>query len=89
MIWTIEWDDRARKELRKLDRAVQREILRYLRERITEGGDPRRLGKPLRHELHGLWRYRIGDYRVVCRLEDERLIVLVIAVGHRRRVYAG
>ena len=87
MTWTVEWDDRARRELRRLDRAVQRQILRYFRERIATDDDPRRFGRGLRHELQGLWRYRIGDYRTVCRIEDDHLVVLVLVVGHRRQVY--
>ena len=87
MTWNVEWDDRARRELRQLDRQVQRTILRYFSERIATDDDPRRFGKPLRHELQGLWRYRIGDYRAVCQIENDQLIVLVLAVNHRRQVY--
>ena len=85
--WTVEWDDRARRELRKLDHTVQNNILRYFRERIITDDDPRRFGKALRHELSGLWRYRIGDYRAVCQILDDQLIVLVLAVAHRRNIY--
>ena len=87
MTWTIEWDDRARRELRRLDKQVQRNILKYFSERIANNEDPRRFGKGLRHELQGLWRYRIGDYRAICHIEDDRLVVLVLEVGHRRQVY--
>ena len=87
MTWTVEWDDRARCELRRLDRQVQRGILKYFSERIATGEDPRRFGKGLRHELQGLWRYRVGDYRAICHIEDDRLVVLVLGVGHRRQVY--
>jgi mRNA interferase RelE/StbE len=87
LTWSVEWDDRARRELRQLDRQVQRTILHYFSERIATDDDPRRFGKPLRHELQGLWRYRIGDYRAVCQIEDDHLIVLVLAVAHRRHVY--
>jgi mRNA interferase RelE/StbE len=85
--WTVEFDDRARRELRKLDPQTQREILRYLRERIAGSPDPRQFGKPLRLQLAGLWRYRVGDSRLICRIEDDRLVVLVIRVAHRRNVY--
>lgn len=85
--WTVEFDDRARRELRKLDEQIQREILRYLRERVAGSADPRQFGKPLRMNLAGLWRYRVGDYRLICRLEENRLVVLVLQVGHRREVY--
>ena len=87
MTWTVEWDDYARRELRKLDHTVQDNILRYFRERIMVDDDPRRFGKALKHELKGLWRYRIGDYRVVCQILDDQLIVLVLAVAHRRNIY--
>jgi mRNA interferase RelE/StbE len=83
----VEFDDRARRELRKLDGKNQQAILRYLRERIAVAEDPRRFGKPLRMNLAGLWRYRVGDYRPICRIEENRLIVLVLQVGHRREVY--
>ncbi len=87
MTWSVEWDDRARRELRRLDHQAQRNILRYFSERIATDEDPRRFGKALQHELQGLWRYRIGDYRALCHIENNRLVVLVLAVGHRRQVY--
>ena len=85
--WTVEFDDRARRELRKLDAKIQQTILRYLRERLAGTEDPRRFGKPLRRNLAGLWRYRVEDYRLICRLEDDRVVVLVLQVGNRRDVY--
>ncbi len=87
MIWQVEFDDRALKELRKLDKPIQRQILRFLRLRIATDENPRRLGSPLRGDLHGLWRYRVGPYRLICRIEDNRLIVLVLGVGHRKEIY--
>lgn len=87
MTWSVEWDDAARRELRKLDRTIQQRILRFFRERVMVDDDPRRFGKALQHELQGLWRYRIGDYRVICQIQDERITVLVLAVGHRRHIY--
>jgi len=86
-VWTVEFDDRARRELRKLNPKTQREILRYLRTRIAGPEDPKRFGKPLRTNLAGLWRYRVDDYRLICRLENDSLVVFVIKVGHRRDVY--
>jgi mRNA interferase RelE/StbE len=85
--WTVEFDDRARRELRKLAAEIQQSILSYMRQRIAGSTDPRQFGKPLRMNLAGLCRYRVGDYRLICRLEDNRLVVLVIKVGHRREVY--
>lgn len=87
MTWTIEWDEAARRELRRLDPPVQREILAFLRQRIAVDADPRRFGKALRHRMRGLWRYRVGDHRIVCRIGDAQVVVLVLKVGHRRYVY--
>ena len=83
----MEFDDRARRELRKLDPKVQDDILRYLRDHVAGSANPRLFGKPLRQNLAGLWRYRVGDYRLICRLEQDRFVVLVIKVGHRRAIY--
>ena len=87
MIWKIEWDDRARRELRRLDPSVQRDILAFMRQRIAVDDDPRRYGKRLRQEMHGLWRYRVGNHRIICRIEEDRVVVLVVKVGHRKKVY--
>ena len=87
LTWTIEFDESAAKELRKLDRQMQREILNYLRQRIATSEDPRRFGKPLSRDLSGLWRYRVRDYRMVCNIEDDKLVVLVVRVSHRKDVY--
>jgi len=85
--WSVEFDDRARRELRKLDIGIQQAILRYLRERIACPEDPRRFGKPLKRNLAGLWRYRVEDYRLICRIEEDRVVVLVLRIGHRREIY--
>ncbi len=87
MTWTVEWDDRARRELRRLDPPIQKAILQYFRKRIATKEDPRHFGKSLSRELQGLWRYRVGDYRMVCQIEDNRLVVLVVTVAHRQSVY--
>jgi mRNA interferase RelE/StbE len=85
--WSVEFDDRARRELRKLDQGAQNEILRCLRERIAGNEDPTRFGKALTGNLTGLWRYRVGDYRLICRIENAAFVVMVLRVGHRRNVY--
>lgn len=83
-MWRVEFDDYARRVLRKLNRAIQDQIKRYLRERIATAEDPRRFGKSVAGNGIVLWRYRIGDHRIVCKIEDDRLTVLVVAVGHRK-----
>ncbi|MBP6964226.1 MAG: type II toxin-antitoxin system RelE/ParE family toxin [Armatimonadetes bacterium] len=87
MAWKVEWDERAVRDAEKLGHEARRRILKYLRERIATDADPRRLGKPLTADRAGFWRYRVGDYRIVCRIEDDRVVVLVLAVGHRSTVY--
>lgn len=87
MNWTYRFDERALKEIKKLGRQAQREIITYLDERVAGSADPRRFGKGLKADLAGLWRYRVGDYRIICQIRDQELIVLIIAVGHRRNVY--
>jgi mRNA interferase RelE/StbE len=87
MPWRVEFDRDAARDLRKLDVKAQRLILRYLRERIATDEDPRRFGHALTGDLKGLWRYRVGDYRILVSIEDDRFIVLVVTIGHRREVY--
>ena len=87
MIWTVEWDERARKELRKLDKKLQKDILTYLRERIAVDADPRRFGKPLSYDKHGLWRYRVQNARIICYIDDNELVVLVLRTNYRKHVY--
>lgn len=88
MIWRIEFDPAAYEELAQLDRAVQKRIIKVLRERIAPLEDPRSLGQ----ELHGMelgrfWKYRIGDYRLICDIQNEVIRILVLRIGHRREVY--
>lgn len=87
MAWTIEFDERAKRDLSKLDKPIQKRIRRYLQDRIATANDPKSFGHGLTHDLSGLWRFRVGDYRILCNIEDDRLIVLVVAVGHRSVVY--
>ena len=85
MIWHIEWDDRARKELRSLDRQIQKRILDYLRERVSIS--PLNFGKELVGDKTGLRRYRVDSYRIICQLQDQKLKVFVVSVGHRKDIY--
>lgn len=87
MSWVYRFDERALKELRKLGKQAQRDVLAYLDEQVAGDEDPRRFGKGLKADLAGLWRYRVGDYRILCQIRDGELLVLVVAVGHRRNVY--
>jgi mRNA interferase RelE/StbE len=84
--WAYRFDARALKELKKLGRQSQADIIRYLDKRVA-GRNPRAVGKPLKADLAGLWRYRVGDYRILCQLQDRELLVLVVSVGHRKDIY--
>ena len=87
MAWKIEYTETARNRLRKLDKPVARRIVDYLDVRIAPLENPRSAGKALTGPMGGLWRYRVGDYRVICEIQDEVLRVLVIEIGNRRDVY--
>jgi len=87
LAWTVEVSDYAEKQLRKLDKPIQKRLLDWLEDRIEGCKNPRHFGEPLRGEMAGLWRYRIGDYRVICEIQDKQLVVLALAIGHRREIY--
>ena len=87
MTWRIEFDAAAAKELKKLSHSVQKDIRDYLRKRIETAEDPRQFGKALHGDKIGLWRYRVGKYRIVCKLEDDVCIILVLRIAKRDKVY--
>jgi len=87
MNWVYRFDERALKELKKLGRQAQGDIIDYLDERVSGREDPRRFGKALKAELAGLWRYRVGAYRILCQIRDRELLILVVAVGHRKEIF--
>ena len=87
MAWRIEFVPAAAKELKKLGRSEAARIIATLETRIATLDEPRQLGSALTGDLVGLWRWRIGDYRVVARIEDERVTILVVRVAHRKEVY--
>ena len=89
MVWTIEISDRAYKQLRKLDRPVQKRILDWLEDRLEGCKNPRHFGEPLKGDHAGFWRYRVGDYRIICEIQDGIVTVMVLAIGHRREIYSG
>jgi len=85
--WTIEYTRTAETQLRKLDRPVARHILNYMDDEIAPLENPRTRGKALSGPLGELWRYRIGDYRVLCEIQDSIMRILVVEAGHRRQIY--
>ncbi len=87
MAWTIKYTDTAKTQLRKIDKQAARRIIDFMDERIAILENPRCNGKALTGQLGGLWRYRVGDYRIICDIKDEELYVLVVKIGNRRNVY--
>jgi mRNA interferase RelE/StbE len=87
LVWTVEYDPRVEKDLKAIDRTMQREILDYMDHRIATEEDPHRFGKPLRHERRGLWRYRVRDYRIICEIREQASVVFVLTIKHRSVAY--
>jgi mRNA interferase RelE/StbE len=87
LTWLIEYSDTAKNQLRKLDKPTAKRILDYMDKRVAPNDDPRSAGKALVGPLGGLWRYRVGDFRVVCEIQDGALCVLVVRLGNRKDVY--
>jgi mRNA interferase RelE/StbE len=88
MAWRIEFAEAADRELAKLDPQIARRILKVLRERIAPADDPRSIGEALKgSKLGEFWKYRVGDYRLICSIEDQVLRILVLRIGHRKEVY--
>ena len=87
MSWDYQIHEDAAADLDNLGPAARVEITTWLEKRIRGSANPEQLGKPLRGSKHGLWRYRVRDYRILCRLEKKILIVVVVAVGHRSGIY--
>ncbi len=87
MAWILEYSDIAERSLRAMDAATVQRIRTYMREKVAVLENPRAVGKALSGTLRGRWRYRVGDYRIVCDIQDRRIHILVVGVGHRRDVY--
>lgn len=88
MGWVIEFEEKALSDLERLDAQEARRVLRFLQERVASRDDPRSLGAALHgSRFTGMWKYRVGDYRLVCEIQDEKITVLVVRIGHRREIY--
>ena len=75
------------KEIRKIDKSNAKLILKYIKKNILPLDNPRDKGKALLGDKKGLWRYRIGDYRLICKIEDDKLLILALRIGHRKEIY--
>jgi mRNA interferase RelE/StbE len=88
MAYSVELAESADRELSKLDAQQAKRILKFLHERVAKLDDPRSIGEALHGSRLGeFWKYRVGDYRLIAKIEDDRLVVLVLRVGHRKEIY--
>jgi len=89
MSYHIKFSETAKKQLGKFDGFTRSQIIEYVERELNNIDNPRRIGKGLKGKLKGLWRYEIGKYRLLCSIEDDTLIILIVKIGHRREVYRG
>ncbi len=88
MAWRVKFDPSAEKEFAKLDRTAAHRILQFLSSRLAKLDDPRSIGQPLKgSKFGGLWKYRVGDYRVIADIQDTEICILVVRIGNRLKVY--
>lgn len=87
MIYKIEYSDRARKQIRKLDKQTQFLIKGWIDKNLIGTTNPRQHGKALTANRNGQWRYRVGNYRILAEIQDDKVIVLVLEIGHRKNIY--
>jgi mRNA interferase RelE/StbE len=88
LAYEIEFDPDALKDLKRLDRPVQQRLVVFLRQRVQALDNPRDLGEPLAGaKLGNYWKYRVGDWRIICDIQDARIVVRVLRIGNRREVY--
>lgn len=87
MNYKVVFTEKAKKELSKLDKSTMRLILAWIRKNLEGCSDPRQYGKGLTANRSGQWRYRVGDYRLIAEIEDEKITIIILTVGHRRDVY--
>lgn len=87
MTWSVEIKEKAVKSLAKIDRKQAAKIWQFLEDELPAMENPRSKGKALQGNLKGAWRYRVGDYRLICNILDDKVIVLVLEIGHRKEIY--
>jgi len=87
MKYAVEYTKTAVKQLKKMDRKIAAFILSYIEDKLFNCDDPRIYGKALKGDLNEKWRYRIGEYRVLAKIEDKKVVITVVEVGHREDIY--
>lgn len=86
-MYHVEFTQTAEKQFVKLDKFTQGMLRSFINKNLDGTDNPRRIGKPLKGNLRGLWRYEAGKYRLICNIEDDKLLILLVKVGHRRKIY--
>lgn len=87
MSWVVEFDSQAAKEFKKLSPDIKKSIIDYLTNKVLKSSHPKNLGKPLKYGYIGLWRYRVEKHRIICHIEEEKMVVLVLRIGKRDSIY--
>ncbi len=86
-MYTVVFTEKALKALKKFDKSVSRMLIAWIRKNLDGCDDPRRSGKPLTGNHSGKWRYRVGDYRIMAEIEDKKVVIIILTVGHRKSIY--
>ena len=86
-MYTVVFTEKALKALKNFDKSVSRMLVAWIRKNLDGCDDPRRSGKPLTGNHSGKWRYRVGDYRIMAKIEDEKVVIIILTVGHRKSIY--
>lgn len=87
MAYSVDYTKNACKDLKKLDSQTRKLILSWIEKNLVNCSDPRIHGKALKGHLHDEWRYRVGDYRILANIQDDKILILVLKIGHRREIY--
>jgi len=88
LAWTIEYGARAKTQLKRLDKSTARRLVEFLETRVSLSSNPRSFGASLKGSIFGgCWKYRVGDYRIIVDIQDQKMTVLVLQAGHRREIY--
>ena len=87
MKFHVEFTDQAKKQLKKMDKHTASLIVGWIRKNLEGYSNPRIIGKGLVANRSGQWRYRVGDYRLIAEIQDEKIIILIVSIGHRREIY--
>jgi mRNA interferase RelE/StbE len=87
MMYSVEYTKTAAEQFKKMDRKIAALIITYIEENLVNCENPRQYGKALKGGLNDIWRYRVGEYRILAKIEDERLIIAIVEIGHHKDVY--